>query len=58
MMSFQARLRDSRGIERNNLWNVLEWLAMPLLLLYPQLWVLTWYRYGSARLAGDARRPA
>jgi hypothetical protein len=32
---------------RENLWDALEWLAMPVLILYPQLAVLKWYRYGE-----------
>jgi hypothetical protein len=32
---------------RDTLWVAVEWLAMPLLILYPQLAILKWYRYGA-----------
>ena len=32
---------------RDDLWDALEWLALPVFILYPQLAVLRWYRYGS-----------
>lgn len=41
-----ARLRGTLDVERDDVWNALEWLAMPLLMLYPQLAVLKCYRYG------------
>jgi hypothetical protein len=33
--------------KRDVLWDALEWLAIPVFILYPQLAVLKWYRYGS-----------
>lgn len=35
------------ALRREALWDALEWLAMPVFILYPQLAVLKWYRYGS-----------
>jgi len=42
----KALLAASRDIERDDVWNALEWLSMPLFILYPQLVVLKSYRYG------------
>jgi hypothetical protein len=42
-----ARLLETVNAGRENLWDALEWLAMPVLTLYPQLAVLKWYRYGG-----------
>jgi hypothetical protein len=42
-----ASLLESINIGRDSLWNALEWLAMPVLILYPQLAILKWYRYGA-----------
>ena len=42
----RARLSMKR-LKRDVLWDALEWLAMPLFMLYPQLAVLKWYRYAS-----------
>jgi hypothetical protein len=40
-------LQDKMDVRRDTLWDALEWLAVPVLILYPQLAVLKWYRYGS-----------
>lgn len=42
-----ARLLENMNVGRDSLWDALEWLAMPVLILYPQLAVLKWYRYGA-----------
>nr|WP_314546062.1 hypothetical protein [uncultured Massilia sp.] len=42
-----TRLLEQLHVGRDRLWDALEWLAMPVLILYPQLAVLKWYRYGS-----------
>jgi hypothetical protein len=51
-MSFQAKLpararREKMHAGRDALWSALEWLAIPVFILYPQLAVLRWYRYVS-----------
>jgi len=33
-------------LKRDDLWDALEWLAMPLFVLYPQLCFVKCYRYG------------
>jgi hypothetical protein len=44
----KATLLKARArLGRDALWDALEWLAMPVFILYPQLAVLKWYRYGS-----------
>lgn len=35
-------------LTRDDLWDAIEWLAMPLFVLYPQLCFVTYYRYGQA----------
>lgn len=47
VQSTVAMLREKLATGRDDLWNVVEWLAMPVFILYPQLAVLKWYRYGS-----------
>lgn len=42
-----ANLPAKMNAGRDGLWNALEWLAMPVFILYPQLAVLRWYRYGG-----------
>lgn len=42
-----VRLAAIVAPRREALWDALEWLAMPVFILYPQLTVLKWYRYGS-----------
>ena len=42
-----AILRERMDGVRDGLWDALEWLAMPVFILYPQLAVLKWYRYGA-----------
>lgn len=41
-----TRLLEAQHEGRERLWDALEWLSMPVLILYPQLAVLKWYRYG------------
>lgn len=41
-----AAVASLRGVEREVLWDTLEWLAMPLFILYPQLAFIRCYRYG------------
>jgi hypothetical protein len=47
LMAPVARLAVILTPRRDALWDALEWLAMPVFMLYPQLVVLKCYRYGS-----------
>lgn len=41
-------MKSLLNVKRDDLWDALEWLAMPVFVLYPHLVVLKCYRYGSA----------
>lgn len=47
VMQPAASFLETMNVRRDSLWDALEWLAMPVLILYPQLAVLKWYRYGG-----------
>lgn len=47
IFKFAASLPARTNAGRDSLWNALEWLAMPVFILYPQLAVLKWYRYSG-----------
>jgi hypothetical protein len=45
--SLRSLLRKTFDARRDDLWDALEWICMPVFILYPHLAVLKWYRYGA-----------